>query len=75
MMDCISEEAHGGTVMADTFSVVATFASFKGAIHHSDHHCPTHLRCPLKSTGGRVEGITWDLFKQVLLDQAEQVRQ
>jgi phosphomethylpyrimidine synthase len=27
----------------------------------------------LERAGGAVEGITWDLFKQVLLDQAEQV--
>lgn len=26
----------------------------------------------LERAGGKVEGITWDLFKQVLLDQAEQ---
>ena len=27
----------------------------------------------LERAGGRVENITWDLFKQVLIDQAEQV--
>lgn len=27
----------------------------------------------LERAGGSVEGITWELFKQVLLDQAEQV--
>lgn len=29
----------------------------------------------LERANGRVDGITWELFKQVLLDQAEQVRQ
>jgi hypothetical protein len=32
-------------------------------------YCPS----PHSPPGGRVEGITWELFKQVLLDQAEQV--
>lgn len=62
---------------ADTMMDLSTGANIMETREWILRNCPVPVGTvpiyeALERAGGRVEGITWELFRQVLLDQAEQ---